>query len=115
MHEMGIAQQMLSIALGAIPGDLPEPRVERMNLRVGRLSAVVADSLRFCFEIISKETCLEGAELIIETIPVTARCRECGHEWEVPDVVFTCPACEKGEIELLSGRELEVASLELAD
>ncbi len=115
MHEMGIAQQMLSIALGAIPGDLPDPRVERLNLRVGRLAAVVEDSLRFCFEIISKETCLEGAELVVETIPVRARCRNCHHEWEVPDVVFTCPSCETGEIELVSGRELEVSSLELAD
>ncbi|GAB6144289.1 hydrogenase maturation nickel metallochaperone HypA [Desulfocicer niacini] len=115
MHEMGIAQQMLSIALGAIPGDLLDPRVERLNLRVGRLAAVVADSLSFCFEIISKDTCLEGAELVIETIPVRARCRNCHHEWEVPDVVFTCPSCGMGEIKLVSGRELEVASLELAD
>jgi hydrogenase nickel incorporation protein HypA/HybF len=112
---MGIAQQMISIALGAIPEDLPDPKVERLNLRVGRLAAVVEDSLRFCFEIISKDTCLEGVELVIETVPVKARCRECHHEWEVFDVVFTCPSCEKGEIELLSGRELEVASLELAD
>ncbi len=112
---MGIAQQMVSIAQGAIPEDLPNPKVERLNLRVGRLAAVVEESLRFCFEVISKETCLEGALLVIETVPVKARCRACHHEWEVPDVVFTCPACEKGEIELLSGRELEVASLELAD
>ncbi|WP_332308506.1 hydrogenase maturation nickel metallochaperone HypA [Desulfocicer vacuolatum] len=112
---MGIAQQMISIALEAIPKDLPDPRVEQMNLRVGRLAAVVEDSLRFCFEIISKDTCLEGAKLVIETVPVKARCRRCHHEWEVEDVVFTCPSCERGEIEVLSGRELEVASLELAD
>ena len=115
MHEMGIAQQMISIALDAIPKDLPDPRVERVNLRVGRMAAVVEDSLKFCFEIISKDTCLEGAELVIETVPVMARCRQCHHEWEVSDVVFTCPSCGKGEIEVLSGRELEVASLELAD
>jgi len=112
---MGIAQQMISIALEAIPRDLPDPKVAQLNLRVGRLAAVVEDSLRFCFEIISKDTCLEGAELVIETVPVKARCRDCHHEWEVSDVVFTCPSCEKGQIEVISGRELEVASLELAD
>lgn len=115
MHEMGIAQQMVSIALAAIPADLPNPRVERLNLRVGRLAAVVEDSLKFCFEIITRETPLDGTALVIESVPVTARCRRCGHRWEVPDVVFTCPACKEGTVELISGRELEIASLELAD
>ena len=115
MHEMGIAQQMVTIALDAVPGDLPDPRVERLNLKLGRLAAVVEESLRFCFEIITAQTPLEGAQLVIETVPVRARCRGCNHEWEVPDVVFTCPACQKGEVELISGRELEVTSIELAD
>ena len=84
-----------------------------MNLRIGRLAAVVEDSLKFCFEIITKDSPLEGAELVIETVPVVLRCRDCGHGWEVEGPVFTCPECKEGSVEIVSGRELEISSLEI--
>jgi len=56
MHEMGIAQQLVTIALDAIPDDIENPRVEKMNLRIGKLAAVVAHSLSFCLEVIARET-----------------------------------------------------------
>jgi Zn finger protein HypA/HybF involved in hydrogenase expression len=52
--------------------------VERINLKVGKLAAVVPDSLKFCFEVAAKNTPLEGAILHIEEIPVTARCKHVG-------------------------------------
>ena len=45
MHEMGIAQQLVTIALDAIPDDIENPRVEKLNLRIGKLAAVVEHSL----------------------------------------------------------------------
>ncbi|MFH1155899.1 MAG: hydrogenase maturation nickel metallochaperone HypA [Pseudomonadota bacterium] len=115
MHEMGVAQQMADIALAAIPGDVKNPRVVRLNLRIGKLAAVVKDSLTFCFEIIAKDTPLEGAALVIEDVPVRLRCRECRHEWEVDGPVFRCPGCQDSAVDLVSGRELEITSLELAE
>ncbi len=115
MHELGIAQQMAEIAVSSIPSDIENPKVERLNLKIGKLAAVVEDSLKFCLEIISKGTPLEGAELIIEEVPVKARCKECNHEWEVDGPVFKCPECGIGRVDVLSGRELEITSLELAD
>jgi hydrogenase nickel incorporation protein HypA/HybF len=89
-------------------------RVERVNLKIGRLAAVVPDSLRFCFEIVSKDTPLAGAELSIEETPVTARCRDCGERWTIAEPVFTCQACQSGSLEILSGRELDIVSIEVA-
>ena len=115
MHEMGVAQQMVDIALEAIPEDIENPRVEVLNLRIGKLAAVVEHSLRFCMEVITKDTPLEGARLEIETIDVMARCRTCLHEWVVEGPAFRCPNCRDGSVELISGRELEISSIELAD
>lgn len=115
MHEMGVAMQIIEIAAASIPEDMHHARVERVNLKVGKLSAIVTDSLRFCFEIAAKETQLDGAELIIEEIPVVARCNNCRHEWTIENPVFTCEKCSSGEIELLSGRELDIDSIEIAD
>ena len=115
MHEMGVAMQIIEIAQASIPADLGDARVARINLKVGKLSAIVPDSLRFCFEVVARGTSLAGAELHIEEIPVEARCNACRHEWAIDQPAFACPVCESGEITLLSGRELDIESLELAE
>ena len=115
MHEMGIALQIIEIAAESIPAELKDVKVARVNLKVGKLSAIVPDSLRFCFEVASKETALEGAELAIEEIPVVARCRDCQKEWTISEPAFACQSCESGNIEILSGRELDIESIEIAE
>jgi hydrogenase nickel incorporation protein HypA/HybF len=114
MHEMGIALQIIDIATASIPSDMTAARVERVNLKIGKLAAVVADSLRFCFDIVSKDTRLAGAELAIEETPVVARCKDCGAQWTIAEPVFTCRACQSGSLEILSGRELDIVSIEIA-
>jgi hydrogenase nickel incorporation protein HypA/HybF len=115
MHEMGIAMEILDIVQDAIPADMAGVRVRRVNLKVGRLSAVVPDSLRFCFQVAADKTAAAGAELAIEEIDVTARCGDCLHEWTIDTPDFVCPACNSGRTEMLSGRELEIVSIEIAD
>ena len=115
MHEMGVAMQIIEIAQASIPADLSDARVARINLKVGKLSAIVPDSLRFCFEVVARETPMAGAELHIEEIPVQARCNACRHDWTIDQPAFACPACDSGDITLLSGRELDIESLELAE
>jgi len=115
MHEMGIALEIIDIATASIPADLAGAKVARVNLEVGKLSAIVPDSLRFCFEIATKETALEGAELVIDTRPVVAVCKDCGHRWTIESPVFTCQACESSDLTLESGRELDITSIEIAE
>ncbi len=115
MHEMGIAMQVLEIAVASIPEEMQGVPVEQVNLKVGKLSSVVPDSLRFCYEVIVKDSPLAGSVLHIEEIPVEARCRDCDHQWTVTEPVFRCSACQSGNIEILSGQELEIASIELAE
>ncbi len=115
MHEMGIALQIIEIARDSIPPDLGPVRVERVNLKIGKLAAVVPESLRFCFDIVIKDTPLEGAELQIKEIPVLARCKRCGEQWTIHEPVFTCNTCDSGELEILSGRELDIESIEIAE
>jgi hydrogenase nickel incorporation protein HypA/HybF len=115
MHEMGVAMQVIEIATASIPKDMPDARVVRVNLKVGKLSAIVTDSLRFCFEIAAKDSPLDGAELAIEEVPVTARCKDCGRQWTIESPVFNCRYCRSGAVALLSGRELDIESIEIAD
>ena len=115
MHEMGIALQIIDIAVESIPADLTGVPVMKVNLRIGKLSAVVPKSLTFCFNIAAKDTPLEGAMLVIEEVPVEAVCTDCGHHWALEGASFICPQCESGAVDILSGRELDIASIELAE
>ena len=115
MHEMGLALEIIDIAAASIPADMVGARIERVNLAIGKMSAVVSESLRFCFEVARRDTPLEGAELHIEEIPVRARCKGCGVEWTVDEPVFRCPTCAGTAIEIISGRELDIQSIEIQE
>jgi hydrogenase nickel incorporation protein HypA/HybF len=115
MHEMGIAMEIVEIVKSSIPEEMKGAKVEKVNLKVGKLSAIVVDSLAFCFNLVVKDSPLEGVELAIEEIPVVALCKECQHQWTVDDPVFTCEKCQSGAIEILSGRELDIASIEIEE
>ncbi|MGD9285992.1 MAG: hydrogenase maturation nickel metallochaperone HypA [Desulfobacterales bacterium] len=115
MHEMGIALQIIEIATESIPADAGEVRVERINLNIGKLAAVVPDSLKFCFNVAVKQTPLEGAKLVIHELPVTARCRDCDLQWTLTSPAFTCDNCSSGSLEILSGRELDIESIEISE
>lgn len=115
MHEMGIALQLIDIAIAAIPAEMRNVKVEVLNIRVGKLTAVVPGSLRFCFDIASQDTCLAGARLNIEEVPIEARCRNCGASMTIEESLFTCGHCKSGKLDIIAGRELMVTSLELAD
>jgi len=115
MHEMGVAQQLVQIALDSIPNDIENPKIEIVNLKIGKLASVVEHSLTFCFEIITKDTPMEDAKLNIDFIAVTVHCKSCDNNWEVKGPVFKCPYCEDGDVEMITGREIEITSLELAD
>jgi hydrogenase nickel incorporation protein HypA/HybF len=79
---------------------------------VGALAGVVPEALAFCFEMLSRDTPLAGARLDIETVSVSALCNHCRHVFAVADKIFLCPQCQEPGVELLSGRELTLMSIE---
>jgi len=112
---MGIAFEIVRIAERALPVDAKGTQVEKVHLNIGRLSAVMPDSLLFCFSFVVKGTPLEGAELVIHDLPATVRCRVCDHEYGVEEPVFHCPRCGGESGEIVAGRELSVVSIEIRE
>ncbi len=111
VHELSIAQSLLDIIVDESQRHRLG-RVSKVKLQVGELSAVVPDSLRFCFDLVSRDTVASGALIEIETIGITARCDKCDLSFEVKDRVFECPKCGEPVLQMLSGRELNVMSIE---
>lgn len=111
MHELSIAQSLLDIVVDESNRNRLG-RVNKVSLRIGELAAVVPESLRFCFDLVSRDTVASGALIEIETVAITARCDKCDLSFEVKDRVFECPRCGEPVLEMLGGRELYVMSIE---
>jgi len=114
MHELSIAQNILDIVRDYRPSDRPS-QIRTVHLQLGDQSGVVPDSLAFCFKAITEGTPFEGAELAIERIPFSVRCRECGAVTSNEAGLFRCAVCEGTYVEIVSGTELQVAALEVVD
>lgn len=112
MHEMAIAEGILDIALKAMEENEAK-RVARVKLLVGEMAGVECESLLFCFEALTKGTAADGAALDIERVPLVGRCAACGKEQHVERYSFLCPSCRNGALEIISGCELKVESLEV--
>jgi hydrogenase nickel incorporation protein HypA/HybF len=115
MHEMGIAMEILKIVQSSIPAEMTGARVRRVNLKIGRMSTIVPESLRFCFGVVAENTPVANAELAITEIAVQAQCTDCNHQWQIESPIFVCPACSSGKVEMLTGRELDIDSIELEE
>jgi len=114
MHELSIMSSILDIVIEhANKNDAK--KINSINLSIGMLSDVLPEWAQNYFEFVSKDTIAEKAVLNIKRIPVKIRCRECGSETEFKDREwsFTCPSCTSAAIELVSGRELSIESIEI--
>lgn len=114
MHELSIASRIVEIA-----GDrcrAAGARATAVTLRIGALSCVHEDALRFSFELVREGTPLADAELRIVAVPVSIWCGTCGREVELPGIQrFACPACGTPSGDIRAGRELDLESIELAE
>jgi hydrogenase nickel incorporation protein HypA/HybF len=84
-------------------------------LKVGHLRQVVPSALSFSFDLVARGTPVEGAELALEEVPATGRCRLCGAESRLDGFPLHCGACGGFDLDLLAGEELFVESLEMEE
>jgi hydrogenase nickel incorporation protein HypA/HybF len=111
VHELSISGAIVNTAVKHAAGR----RVTVVSLRVGRLRQVVPDTLDFYFGFVAQGTVCEGARLEQEVVAARAGCTRCGHEWELDMPVFRCAVCGSADVEVRSGDELEVESIEVEE
>lgn len=111
MHELSLMTNLLNAAVVAAGG---EP-VCAVCVRVGPLSGVVVESLRFAFDALSPGTPAQGARFDIEETAISFHCPRCNAEYATPVGSYNCPSCGSPDGELRGGNELELVSIEVPD
>jgi hydrogenase nickel incorporation protein HypA/HybF len=114
MHELSIVVSMIDqiVEESESRGGL---KVEVVHLKLGTFSGVDKDALLFAYELACEGTPLQGSRLSIQTIPLVIYCAACQQERTPPSVYqLCCPDCEMVAQGIVSGREIEIVSLEVA-
>ena len=112
MHELSIAQALVEQVEKTVRGE-GALRANRVLISVGALSGADPEALLGAFPLVAEGTVAEGAELVVEKVPARVRCRACGGESAAEGFFVGCGLCGSREVELVSGRELYLRSVEI--
>jgi hydrogenase nickel incorporation protein HypA/HybF len=109
MHEMGIVTELIDICSERANG----AKVHRVVLTIGKLSCVLPDAVRFCFDLAAEGTALEGATLEIREKDGLGRCRKCEAKVKLEKPFGRCE-CGGTDFEWLEGEELGISEMEVS-
>ena len=114
MHEVGIMESALGAVLTEARSRAAR-RVHRIVLRIGTLSGVDGEALRFAFDAVAQGTMAADAALEIQDVPALAHCPACDVDFAVTaGFIFACPRCGNLSGDIRQGRELELSRIEMS-
>ena len=112
MHEIALARSMIEL-IDSHAAKHGADRVLYVHAKLGVLSAMTR-ALYVSFKAASLGTRCEGATIEIEEVPLTVFCRKC---YEVKRPIgpynFRCSSCGQPTPEVVTGREMQLVSIEL--
>jgi hydrogenase nickel incorporation protein HypA/HybF len=111
MHELSIAQNILDTVSDYLK-DTKYNKITGIKIKIGELAAVDAKSLKFSFEVITKDTEFDGVPLIIEDVPLIAFCNSCKSETKIESFFFICQKCNSTDINVTQGDELNLTEID---
>ena len=113
MHELSIAEGLLRAVLTELERQPAEARLKSVRVVMGELHQIVPDYLEHAYRLLGADTPAAGSLLRLETRPVEVQCRTCGVRGPIQLPFFACGACTSTDVEVLAGKELFLAALEL--
>ena len=112
MHELDITQNILDIVLKEAK-TAQANKITKINLVIGELSGIVSDCVQFYFDFLKKGNAAEEATIDFKLVPTELRCRDCLANFNPKDSAWICPNCQSTSLEVISGREFYVESIEV--
>lgn len=111
MHEFAVTKSLVDLCNQEAKKNRIE-KIHKIYLRVGRFTGFSPDSIQFYFEHLKAKTRCSSATIVFEEVPMKIICNDCQECSEIDEPVLLCPNCGSDNIDLISGREFSVASIE---
>ena len=119
MHELSVMSQVVDSVVKELKGK-PILRLESVRLEIGELTMLGKEQLKFAWGILTEDTPLKGAKLVIVKKPAVIECQGCDyrggarHPTGLGSHLLTpyiaCPKCG-GVVKIVGGRECIIRSL----
>lgn len=115
MHETDMTKALIMTVRDWWESQPEQRAVEKIHLVVGKFTCVEPASLQFAFDVQTRHTFLEEAELVITETPLVAHCHPCQSDYH-PEYgrQYSCPTCGHPMDDIRSGRELKIDRVEWA-
>ena len=113
MHELGIASSLIEIVIETAKAN-DAKKVNIVTAKIGRLAGVDSNALQFAFDAVKEDyPLIKDSTLIIDTVPITGRCEDCGKTDTYEEMFFACSSCGSFSVKLLTGEELTISDIEV--
>jgi hydrogenase nickel incorporation protein HypA/HybF len=120
MHEVSVMSGIVESVLKELEKH-DVLRVEEVVLTLGELTFLGEEQLQFAYEIITRDTLLNGSKLVIEPEETELLCLSCGfqgkadklgEEYHMSMPSLVCPKC-RGKVKVLKGQSCRVTSMKV--
>jgi hydrogenase nickel incorporation protein HypA/HybF len=112
MHEQGIAQQMIKVAL-QYASDHHVQHIIKFQIEMNQAADENEESLRFYLENLTRNTPAQDATFVIERVSARAHCQECGNTFDQEFMGETCPQCFSTRVIPEHPQEFKLASIDV--
>lgn len=112
MHEMSLTEGVLQI-LQENAKNKGFARVKTVWLEIGEMAGIEVEAIRFCFDVVMKDTLADQAKLEIIHVPGQAWCTRCEKPVTVQHRFDPCPDCGSFQLQVTGGDQMQVKELEV--
>ncbi|MCX2682270.1 hydrogenase maturation nickel metallochaperone HypA [Campylobacter sp. MIT 21-1685] len=114
MHELSIVESLIGLCEeNALSHNANS--VEKIFVKIGRLSGVESELFQSCFDTFKLNSKLcANAKLELELAELEIFCKACAKKSILLKNIFKCPYCESIDIEVLEGEQMYLMRLEMS-
>ena len=115
MHELQVTKNIFQIALDRA-GPRDARKILKIRLLVGELTDFQQEWIQRYFDLLSKDSIAEGAQIAVERVPAAFLCHDCGRDFHVDVRIIDrvlCPQCSGTNFSLQRGREFLIQDMEI--
>jgi hydrogenase nickel incorporation protein HypA/HybF len=110
MHEFSLAVEVIHLAEREAEKAMAKT-IEEITIEIGDLSGIEANAFESALGLLVKDSVLVNAHINIIKIPGKGRCNSCDFEFEMTQMMVTCPKCNAFPSEISGGQQFRVQSL----
>ena len=124
MHEVSVISGIVNAVLNELKNHKVES-VSSIDVLIGEMTLLGDEQLTFAYEIVTRDTVLEGSKLNIIHEPISVSCKECDYEGPIKMIdsgdftshkipIMSCPECGGGVI-VTEGQSCCVTSVDIVE